>query len=163
MGNQEETDARQLGGWWESPQLSLPLQLLYIIWIPTWPGIGAASNLLRINESCRRFCRKEHTHTHTHTHTLNFANSFWGPTPPIYSTSYWWLLSQVPLVIQGVSKSRPSSDAESKQGLNTPRKHLLMAAASPAVAAVLGGWGYSAGQRFWKNVREGDPMVLDLA
>lgn len=41
--------------------------------------------------------------------------------------------------------------------LNTPRKHLLMAAASTAMAAVLGGWGCRAGQRFWESIGRAAP------
>lgn len=77
-----------------------------------------------------------HTHTHAcaHTHTpLNCCTRCRGPHhAPSLSR---WLLSQVPLVIQGISKTSPSSEAKSKQHLHPLGSTCSMAAVLSAGAS----------------------------
>ena len=112
-------------------------------------------------QTCSELMKASDPSAEKNTHNLNCVHTLWGPTPPIDSTSYRWLLSQVPLVIQDVSETYQLRCQIEAAHLNTPRKHLLLAAASTSMAAVLGGWGCRAGQRFQENIREGGPMVLD--
>ena len=129
----------------------------YLLWVPTRPGVRVVANRLRINESFRPCCRKEHIQPELCAHSMG--------------THAAHRLRLLPVAIKSSTLGNPGCFKDTYQlrcqieaaHLNTPRKHLLVAAASTTMAAVLGGWGCRAGRRFRESIREGGPMVLDAA